>query len=76
MYGTDVYRIVDDLSNTLGAWDLNASVGYVRDVTRITYQGFMYVPAFYAALANGYRVGQNAYLNSAAREQFAGARDP
>jgi iron complex outermembrane recepter protein len=66
MYGTDVYRIVDDLSNTFGAWDLNASMGYVRDVTRITYQGFLYVPAFYAALANGYRVGQNAYLNSAA----------
>ncbi len=66
MYGTDVYRAVDDLTNTIGAWDLNASVGYVRDVTRITYQGFMYVPAFYAALANGYRVGQNAGLNSAA----------
>jgi iron complex outermembrane recepter protein len=66
MYGTDVYRLVDELSNTIGAWDLNASVGYVRDVTRITYQGFLYVPAFYAALANGYRVGQNAYLNSPA----------
>jgi iron complex outermembrane receptor protein len=66
MYGTDVYRVVDDLTNTFGTWELNASLGYVRDVTRITYQGFMYVPAFYAALANGYRVGQNAYLNSAA----------
>jgi len=66
IYGTDVYRLVDDLSNTFGAWELNASLGYVRDETRITYQGFMYVPAFYAALANGYRVGQNSYLNSAA----------
>jgi iron complex outermembrane receptor protein len=66
MYGTDVYRVVDELSNTIGAWELNASVGYVRDVTRITYQGFLYVPALYAALANGYRVGQNAYLNSPA----------
>ena len=66
IYGTDVYRMVDDLSNTVGAWDLNASIGYVRDVTRITYQGFLYVPALYAALANGYRVGQNSYLNSAA----------
>jgi iron complex outermembrane recepter protein len=65
IYGTDVYRIIDDLSNTFGAWSLNASVGYVRDVTRITYQGFLDVPAFYAALANGYRVGQNSYLNSA-----------
>ena len=66
IYGTDVYRVIDDLSNTLGAWDLNISLGYVRDVTRITYQGFLYVPAFYAALANGYRVGVNSYLNSAA----------
>lgn len=66
MYGTDVYRVVDDLTNTIGAWDLSASLGYVRDVTRITYQGFLYVPALYTALANGYRVGQNAYLNSAA----------
>jgi iron complex outermembrane receptor protein len=66
MYGTDVYRVVDDLSNSFGAWDLSASMGYVRDVTRITYQGFLYVPALYTALANGYRVGQNAYLNSAA----------
>jgi iron complex outermembrane receptor protein len=66
MYGTDVYRVVDDLTNTIGAWDLTASVGYVRDVTRITYQGFLYVPALYSALANGYRVGQNSYLNSAA----------
>ncbi|HEY1412013.1 MAG TPA: TonB-dependent receptor [Rhodopila sp.] len=66
LYGTDVYRVVDDLSNTIGAWDVTASVGYVRDVTRITYQGFLYVPAFYTALANGYRVGQNSNLNSAA----------
>jgi iron complex outermembrane receptor protein len=66
MYGTDVYRMVDDLSNTIGGWDVTASFGYVRDVTRITYQGFLYVPAFYAALANGYLVGQNANLNSPA----------
>ena len=66
IYGTDVYRVIDDLSNTLGAWNVTASLGYVRDVTRITYQGFLYVPAFYAALASGYRVGQNSNLNSAA----------
>jgi len=66
IYGTDVYRIIDELTNTLGAWDVDASLGYVRDVTRITYQGFLYVPAFYAALENGYRVGANASLNSAA----------
>jgi iron complex outermembrane receptor protein len=66
IYGTDVYRVIDDLTNTLGAWDVTASFGYVRDVTRITYQGFLYVPALYSALANGYRVGQNSYLNSAA----------
>jgi len=66
LYGTDVYRVIDDLSKTLGGWDVAASLGYVRDVTRITYQGFLYVPAFYNALANGYRVGQSSYLNSAA----------
>ncbi len=65
-YGTDVYRLVDDLTNTIGGWDLTASFGYVRDVTRITYQGFMYVPALYNALADGYLVGQNADLNSPA----------
>jgi iron complex outermembrane receptor protein len=67
MYGTDVYRIVDDLTNTLGAWDVAVSVGYVRDVTRITYQGFLYVPALYAALANGYFVGQDATLDTPAQ---------
>ena len=66
LYGTDVYRVVDDLTNSIGGWDLSASIGYVRDVTRITYQGFLYTPALYAAFANNYRVGQNAYLNSAA----------
>jgi len=66
MYGTDVYRLVDDLTNTMGAWDLSASVGYVRDVTRITYQGFLYVPALYSALANGYLVGADASLDTPA----------
>jgi iron complex outermembrane receptor protein len=66
LFGTDVYRVVDDLTNSIGGWDVAASLGYVRDVTRITYQGFLYTPALYAAFANGYRVGQNAYLNSAA----------
>lgn len=69
MYGTDVYRLVDDLSNTIGAWDVAASAGYVRDVTRITYQGFLYVPALYSALADGYRVGRYSYLNSTAANQ-------
>src|SRR5579883_2960322 len=66
MYGTDVYRIVDDLTSSIGGWDLNLSAGYVRDITRITYQGFVYVPALYTALASGYRVGVNGVLNSAA----------
>jgi iron complex outermembrane receptor protein len=67
MYGTDVYRLVDDVSGTLGSWDAALSFGWVRDATHETFQGFMYVPAFYAALANGYRVGQYANLNSAAQ---------
>jgi iron complex outermembrane recepter protein len=66
MYGTDVYRVVDELTNSIGAWDITASLGYVRDVTRITYQGFMYVPALYTALANGFLVGQDGDMNSQA----------
>jgi iron complex outermembrane receptor protein len=66
IYATDVYRVVDDLSGTIGKWDTTFSLGFVSDQTHETFQGFLYVPALYAALASGYRVGQNAYLNSAA----------
>jgi iron complex outermembrane receptor protein len=65
LYYTDVYRLVDDLTGTVGAWDVAAAAGYVRDETHVTYQGFVNVNALYAAFASGtFRVGQNAYLNS------------
>jgi iron complex outermembrane recepter protein len=65
LYYTDVYRLVDDLTGTVGAWDIAAAAGYVRDETHVTYQGFVNVSALYAAFAGGtFRVGQNAYLNS------------
>lgn len=67
LYATDVYRLVDDLSGTLGAWDITASAGYVRAQTHVTYQGFVNVSALNAALATGtFRVGQYANLNSPA----------
>jgi iron complex outermembrane receptor protein len=67
LYYTHVYRLVDDLTGTAGAWDISASLGYVRDETHVTYQGFVNVGALNAAFASGaLRVGQNAYLNSPA----------
>jgi iron complex outermembrane receptor protein len=67
LYYTHVYRLVDDLTGTVGAWDIAAAAGYVRDETHVTYQGFVNVNALYAAFASGtFRVGQNAYLNSPA----------
>jgi iron complex outermembrane receptor protein len=65
LYYTDVYRWVDDLTGTVGGWDIAAAAGYVRDETHVTYQGFVNVSALDAAFASGtFRVGQNAYLNS------------
>lgn len=67
LYYTDVYRIVDDLTGSVGKWDVSAAAGYVRDETHITYQGFVNVTALNAAFASGtFRVGQNANLNSRA----------
>ena len=67
IYKTDVYRLIEDLNGTVADWDVSASVGYVTDLTHITYENFLKPSAFVAALANNsYRVGQNAYLNSPA----------
>jgi iron complex outermembrane receptor protein len=67
LYYTDVYRFVDDLTGTAGAWDIAAAAGYVRDETHVTYQGFVNVSALNAAFASGaFRVGQSASLNSPA----------
>ena len=67
LYYTHVYRLAEDLTGTVGAWDITAAAGYVRDETHVTYQGFVNVAALNAAFASGtFRVGQNANLNSPA----------
>ncbi|MEP6884163.1 MAG: TonB-dependent receptor [Gammaproteobacteria bacterium] len=64
-YRTQVYRVVEDLTATLGEWDTTLSAGFVDAQTRSTYTGFVRASALNAALADGrYRVGQNANLNS------------
>ena len=66
-FDTSVIRLIDDVSGTLGAWSVNGSIGYIRDATHETFDGFIRNSALQAALANGsYRVGANAYLNSPA----------
>ncbi|HVW69985.1 MAG TPA: TonB-dependent receptor [Steroidobacteraceae bacterium] len=63
-FSTDVIRIVEDLTGKAGGWDLNFSLGYIRDATTATYIGFIRNSLLSAALANGtYRVGANADLN-------------
>ena len=63
-FSTDVIRVVDDVRGSLGKWDLNLSLGYVRAATRATYIGFIRASLFAAALADGsYRVGANSNLN-------------
>jgi iron complex outermembrane recepter protein len=66
-YSTDVIRAVDDISGSLGGWDLNFSIGYIRDATHARYIGFIRDSLLSAALADGtYRVGANSGLNSPA----------
>jgi iron complex outermembrane receptor protein len=65
LYSTDVIRAVDDINGTVGGWDLNLSLGYIRDATHARYNGFIRNSLLSAALADGtYRVGANANLNS------------
>jgi iron complex outermembrane recepter protein len=67
LYYNHVYRLVDDLTGTAGAWDLSAALGYVRDQVDITYLGFVNTSALNEAFASGtLRVGQNQNLNSPA----------
>lgn len=66
-FSTDVLRAAEDLTGKIGDWDVNLSIGYVRDSTNATYIGFIRNSLLSAALANGtYRVGANASLNSPA----------
>ena len=64
-FSTDVIRAVDDIHGTVGGWDINASIGYIRDATHARYIGFVRNSLLSAALADGtYRVGANSNLNS------------
>jgi iron complex outermembrane receptor protein len=63
-FNTNVIRAVDDVTGSLGKWNLSFSLGYIRDATRSTYIGFIRNSLLSAALANDtYRVGANADLN-------------
>jgi iron complex outermembrane receptor protein len=67
IYKTNVYRFVEDVSGTLGSWDVAGSIGHIADTTNVRYLNYLKPSVFYAALANGsYRVGQNAYRNTPA----------
>ena len=64
------YRLVGDLKGTLGAWDIDTSLGYTKVSTVQTDVGATNVPALYAALnraANPYLItgGNSAADNSA-----------
>lgn len=64
-YSTDVIRVVNDVSGTLGAWNLNFSIGFIKGATHETYNGFIRASLLNAALANGtYQFGANAHLNA------------
>jgi iron complex outermembrane receptor protein len=64
-FSTDVLRAAEDLTGRIAGWDVNFSLGYVRDATNAKYIGFIRNSLLGAALANGtYRVGANAHLNS------------
>ncbi len=64
-YRTDVIRVVNDVTGTLGAWTANFSIGFIRGATHETYDGFIRNSLLAAALADGsYQFGANAHLNS------------
>ena len=62
--------------NTIGAWDLTASAGFVRDVTSITYQGFLYVPALYCGAGERLPRRPEFLPQFGLRQQRVGAGDP
>jgi len=63
-YSTNVIRVVDDVTGTLGAWNTNFSIGFIKGATHETYDGFIRASLLDAALANGsYQFGANAHLN-------------
>ncbi len=64
------YRLVADLTGTIGAWDIDASLGYTRVTTDVSVYGSTNVPALNAALnrtTNPYMItGGNSAADNAA----------
>ena len=58
---TRSYRLVTELNGSLGAWDLQATLGLTRVATELTLKNFVSLPALQAALNNGsYVIGGSA----------------
>lgn len=57
---TQSYRLVADLAGSLGAWDVQASLGLTRVETTLTMTNFISLPVLQAALNSGaYVIGGN-----------------
>jgi iron complex outermembrane recepter protein len=64
---TRMFRFVADLNGSVGAWQLNSSIGVMRGLTRMTYDGFVLLSGLNTVLANNtYHLGAGANLNSRA----------
>lgn len=65
-FDTNVIRLVNDVTGTVGDWNLDFSLGWIRATSRARYFNFIRSSLFANALASGtYRVGANAQLNPA-----------
>lgn len=78
-YDAKSYRLVADLTGTIGAWDIDTSLGYTRVNTSFTDYGATNVPALQAALnraTNPYSItGGNSAADNAAIYPTEGATD-
>jgi iron complex outermembrane receptor protein len=64
---TQNYRLVGDLTGSLGPWDLNATYGWTAAITEIVDTGNPNYAHLYNALSNGtLHIGQASGLNTAA----------
>lgn len=63
---TRMYRLVADLKGSLAGWGLDASIGVMRGLTRLTYDNNVTLSGLNAVLANNsYHLGASSDLNSA-----------
>ena len=49
-YDSKAYRLVADLTGTIGEWDIDTSLGYTKVATKQTVYGAMNIPVFNAAI--------------------------